>query len=238
MALPPIDTLCRAIDEFPDALRVRFPGGAQLTPQLSGLPPSLFALAQDLLGKTNAALTPLTPLFDIVEAIVAVQKCLTAVVDALGPPPDPSKLAECLPELAKKIEAIIALLPPTSVLALVADIVDAIVAMLEGVIAELRAVAAIIERTTRAENLSARVPELAFAAICGRQTADAAMSNISRALGSLNTMIELVNGFAALAGLPGLPLVAGLPGDPLGAIGLLQGAVAALRAFRDTIPVS
>src|SRR4051812_20810485 len=101
--LPPMDEVCKAIEAFPRVPTITFPGGATLIPQVPGLPPSLLELSIDLLGKANAALVPLSPLFDVIEVIVALQKCLTAVVDALGPPPDPSKLAKCLPELAKKI---------------------------------------------------------------------------------------------------------------------------------------
>lgn len=238
MALPAIDTLCRAIDAAPLRLRIRFPGGAEITSITNELPPSLFALAQSLLGQASSALAPLAPIFNVVETIVAIQTCLTAVVDALGPPPDPSKLASCLPELAKKVEAIIALLPPTSVLALIADILDTLVAALQGSIEELRAIARMLDRIASARLLSDSVPGLLSVVDCGEQTAATQMDNLVRSFASLNAMIGAVNGLASLAGLPQLPLLTSLPGDPEAAVDALQGGVDALRAFRDAIPVS
>lgn len=238
MPLPPIDELCKALDDFPSIPTVQFPGGATLVPQVPGLPPSLFALAQELLGQTNTALAPLNPLFNLIEAIVAIQKCLTAVVDALGPPPDPAKLVECLPGLAEKIEKIITLLPPTSIVKMVADIVDTIIAMLEGMIAELRAVAALAARVGQASAMMGQAPGLGLAALCGQQTVEVQLANIARALASLNLMLGLVNQFAELAGLSAIAPIAELDPDPTAAISALQGVTLTLHAFRDSIPVS
>lgn len=238
MPLPAIDTLCRALDPAPLNLRVRLPGGAEISAIADQLPPSLFSLAQQLLGQASSALAPLSPIFTIVEAVVAVQKCLTAVVDALGPPPDPGKLLECLPELAKKIEEIIALLPPTSVLALLVDVLDAIIATLHGTILELQAVQRLLNSIAAARNLSTTVEGLAAVVLCGEQSADIAMDNIRGAFGSLNSLIEALNGFAAMAGIDGaIPTLDNIPDDPTQAIAFLQSGLDLLVTFRDSIPV-
>jgi hypothetical protein len=49
------------------------------------------------------ALTPLVPFFDIIDTVVAVFNCVKAIPDSLGPPPDPTVLAACIPELAEKV---------------------------------------------------------------------------------------------------------------------------------------
>src|SRR5688572_26832363 len=100
MPLPPLETLCDVLAGYPNEPTIRLPGGAELRAQLAGLPPSLFEIAKSLLGQANSALAPLTPIFDIIETINALHNCVKAIPDALGPPPDPSKLAGCLPELA------------------------------------------------------------------------------------------------------------------------------------------
>jgi hypothetical protein len=238
MALPPIETLCQAMEPSPLRLRIRFPGGAEITSVTNQLPPSLFQLAQSLLGQASSALAPLAPIFNVVETIVAIQTCLTAVVDALGPPPDPSKLAQCLPELAKKVEAIIALLPPTSVLAMIADILDAIVAALDGTIAELRAVIRLLEKVATARLQADTITGLGAVAFCGEQTATVTMDNVSRSFASLNAMIAALNGLTSMAGLPQVPSLTSLPGDPEAAVDFLQVTVDGLRTFRDAIPVS
>lgn len=239
MALPAIDTLCKALDEFPElGLCVTMPGGASICPQVEGLPPSLMALARSALGQVNAAMAPLTPLFDIIETLVAIKDCVTAIPDALGPPPDPSKLAECVPNLLEKIEKVIALLPPASVLLMIAQLLDVLIAVLQGCVDELLAVARLIDRVTRAQELSGRVPGLLAIIDCGTATRDAQMSNIERAIASINPMIDLINTFTQLAGLPEVPsFEGGLPGDPEEAIGVLQGLVDGMRVFRDGIPL-
>lgn len=238
MALPALDTLCKAIDGFPDDLCVVLPGGANVCAQLEALPPSLYQMAKGALGQANAALAPLTPIFDIIETLVAIQKCMTALVDALGPPPDPSKIADCLPELAKRIEKLIALLPPASVLLMIVQLIDVIIGILRGSISELQAVARLIDRISRAQFLAGRVPGLLAAIDCGQQSAATQMSNIERAIASINPIIELINGIGSIAGLEPIPLFqGGIPTSPEPAIEALEGLVDVLSAFRDTIPV-
>ena len=51
----------------------------------------------------QSALTPLVPVFTIIDTVVAVFNCVKAIPDSLGPPPDPSVIAACLPDLQRKI---------------------------------------------------------------------------------------------------------------------------------------
>ena len=67
MPLPPLDTLCKSLEDFPADLGIHLPGGALLLPHLEGIPPSLFQMAQHMLGQANTALAPLSPFFDVVE---------------------------------------------------------------------------------------------------------------------------------------------------------------------------
>lgn len=239
MALPPLDTLCDALQTFPEALRIRMPGGAVLEGQLAGLPPSLFQMAKGLLGQANSALAPLDPIFTIIETINAIHECVKAIPDALGPPPDPGKLVGCLPELAKRIEELLALLPPISVFATIADLLDAVIMLLQGIIQELVSIQRYLLRITAARALSARVPGLLTVIGCGEATAAASMDNLTRALGSVAAILNLMNTLTGLAGLPQVPtFTGGLNADPADAIGGLQALVDVLSDFRATIPIS
>jgi hypothetical protein len=237
MTLPALDTLCKAIEEFPLDLCVTLPGGANVCAQLESLPPSLLQMAKGALGQANSALAPLTPIFDIIETLVAIQNCVKAIPDALGPPPDPAKLGECLPELAKRIEKLISLLPPASILLMLVQLLDVIIAVLNGTISELRAILRLLERIARARALSGAVPSLLSAIDCGERTAAVQMSNIERAIAAINPILDLINGFGNLAGIEPIPHFEGLPEGPAAAIAALQGLVDGLQALRDTIPV-
>jgi len=60
------------------------------------------------------ALTPLVPIFNIIDTVVAIFNCVKAIPDMIGPPPDPTVLAACLPDLAEKVNKLLALIPQLS----------------------------------------------------------------------------------------------------------------------------
>jgi len=84
VALP----ICIEIPEIPDPLNLTLPGGVQIE-------------RINLMEVIQPALTPLVPIFDIIDTVVAVFNCIKAIPDTLGPPPDPTVLAACLPDLAE-----------------------------------------------------------------------------------------------------------------------------------------
>ena len=97
MVLP----ICLEIPEIPDPFAITLPGGVTIE-QIN--------LAQAI----QPALTPLVPFFDVIDAIVAVFNCVKAIPDTLGPPPDPTALAVCIPELGEKVAKLLRLLPQLS----------------------------------------------------------------------------------------------------------------------------
>ena len=92
MALP----ICIEIPEIPDPLSITLPGGVSME-------------SINLMEQIQPALTPLMPLFDIIDTVVAVFNCIKAIPDTLGPPPDPTVLAACIPELAEKVAKLLKL---------------------------------------------------------------------------------------------------------------------------------
>jgi len=238
MTLPSLVTLCQPLPGTPPELCVTLPGGAEICAQPGVLPPSLFGYAKNALAQASSALTPLVPIFNIIEAISAVLQCVKAVPDALGPPPDPSGIIACIPNLVEKVEKLIALLPPVSVLLTIVQMLDVIIAIIDGSIEELQAVERLIQRIAAAEAMSAQVPGLLSMIECANASRDSSMENIERAFGSINPIIELINTLCSMAGLPAVPLFSGsLPADPLPAIEVLGGISDVLHAIRDAVPV-
>ena len=97
MALP----ICIEIPEIPDPFSITLPGGVSME-------------SINLMEQIQPALTPLMPLFDIIDTVVAVFNCIKAIPDTLGPPPDPTVLAACIPELAEKVAKLLKLIPQLS----------------------------------------------------------------------------------------------------------------------------
>lgn len=236
MALPAIETLCDAIPSGEFDLCVTFPGGATVCSYTEGFPPSLLQLVRSMLAQANSAMAPLTPIFDIIGAIAAVLECIQAIPDSLGPPPDPTKLAECIPNLVEKVEKLLALLPQLSVPLMIVGLLDTLILMLDAVIRELESVIRLLDRITRAR----AVPAAGLAAIidCGERSVTSQLGNIESLFASINPMIDLINVLGGLAGLNEIPsFEGGLGEDPSEAIEPLITIRDSLAGIRDSILV-
>ena len=97
MSLP----ICIEIPELPDPISITLPGGVSME-------------SINLLEQLQPALAPLVPLFNIVDTVVALFNCIKAIPEVIGPPPDPTILAACIPELAEKVNALLKLIPQLS----------------------------------------------------------------------------------------------------------------------------
>lgn len=82
--------ICLGIPSWPDPFAITLPGGITIE-------------HLNLVEVVQPALTPLVPVFEIVDAVVAVFNCVKAIPDISGAPPDPTALIACLPDLAEKI---------------------------------------------------------------------------------------------------------------------------------------
>ncbi len=68
MALP----ICIPVDETPDPFSITLPGGVTVE-------------SINLMEQVHPAFTPLVPLFNIIDTVVAVFNCVKAIPDSLGP---------------------------------------------------------------------------------------------------------------------------------------------------------
>lgn len=234
-----LSALCVPVQEAPPDLCVTLPGGLEVCAQTGALPPSLFEYAKIALGAANSAMAPLGPIFTIIEVIAAIQKCLTTIPGVLGPPPNPAKLVEALQELAQKAEQLARLIPQLSVPLLIVQLIDVMIATIDGAASELTALARFAVQIQQAEfAASTGATGLSAMAICARSSLDMQMTNIERSFASINPIIDVVNTLGQLAGLKPLPQFEGvLPPDPTQAAKHLQDVADALRVVRSAIPI-
>jgi len=113
MTLP----ICIEIPELPDPLSITLPGGVSME-------------SINLMEQIQPALTPLMPMFDIIDTVVAVFNCIKAIPDTLGPPPDPTVIAACIPELAEKVNKLLKLIPQLCLPYTIIGIIDLIIDVL------------------------------------------------------------------------------------------------------------
>ena len=142
MALP----ICIEIPEIPDPFQLTLPGGVTIE-------------HINLMEIIQPALTPLMPIFDIIDTVVAVFNCVKAIPDTLGPPPDPTVLAACLPDLAEKVAKLLKLIPQLSLPLLIVRLIDLVIDTLRQARSELmhlqqqvQQILSVIDRATNLED--------------------------------------------------------------------------------------
>ena len=223
MALP----ICIEIPEIRDPFNLTLPGGVQIE-------------HLNLMEVIQPALTPLVPLFDIIDTVVAVFNCFQAIPDTLGPPPDPSVIAACLPDLAKKVSKLLKLIPqlslPLTIIGLIDLVIDTLLqarSLLLHLQQQMQQILGTIDRATELEDAG-----LMAIAQCAQANVAQEAANVGKSLASLGKLIGLLNLFLGILGLPEVPDLSDLAGRPLDdAIPPLDAIVDQLRTARAAVPV-
>jgi len=223
MAIP----LCLNLPEIPDPFELPLPGGVTIE-------------RINLMEVIQPLLAPLIPLFEIVDTIVAIFNCVKAIPDSLGPPPDPTVLAACIPELGEKVAQLLKLIPQLSLPLLLKRICKLIVQTLREARSALVHLQEQMLRIPKAVDRASDLEDSGLMAIisCARANAAQEAANVGKMLASLGRLIGLVNLFLGMLGLPEVPSLSELAGKPLDAvIEPLDALIEVLQNAGDAIPV-
>jgi hypothetical protein len=223
VALP----ICIEIPEIPDPFAITFPGGVTIE-------------HINLMEVIQPALTPLVPFFDLIDTIVAVFNCIKAIPDSLGPPPDPTVLAACLPDLAEKVNKLLALIPQLSLPLLIVRLIDLLIDVLRRARSELlhlqQQMVQILGAIDRATNLDDA--GLMAIAQCAQANVAQEAANVGKSLAALGKLIGLINLFMGMVGGPEIPDLSDLAGRPLDdAIPPINAIIETLQSARAAVPV-
>lgn len=237
MPLPDLSTVCIDLKVTSQELCVTFPGGAEMCVQIPGVPDPT-DVSKQLLAQANAALAPLVPMFNIVDAIIALFNCVKAIPDSLGPPPDPTKLAECIPDLAEKIDKLLKLIPQLSIPVLIGGLIDVLLFYLQGLRGQLQSVIAAQLRIAAAATRAAELGNVQLRTVvdCANASMDAYLQNLNEGMKPLNRLIALLNLFLQLAGLPAIPDFKNLGDDAEAALAPLDAVIDSLKTVRAGLP--
>jgi hypothetical protein len=197
------------------------------------------ALTRSLFEQLNSALAPLQPFLNMVDIAKSIVDCITAIPDALGPPPDPTAIANCIPGLLEKLQKLLDMLPPVWVPKMVKAFLDIVIQALIGLRMEIMAIvaeqAAIIAAATKAVGPGGA--QLQLAIDCAEDNVRALIANKNAGMAPLNRLLGIVNLFLELAGLPCIPnlgaLLTDLAEDALVPIDLL---IEGLEFIKSKIP--
>lgn len=223
MVLP----ICIEIAELNDPLGITLPGGIDIE-------------HINLMEVIQPALTPLVPIFNIVDAVVAVFNCVKAIPDTIGPPPDPSAIAACLPDLAEKVSKLLKLIPPLSLPYTVIGLIDLLIdtlqkarTMLLHLQNQMQQILNVIDRATDLDDAG-----LMAIAQCAQGNVAQEAANVGKMLSSLGKLIGLINLFMGMIGGPEIPDLSDLSGRPLDeVIEPMDAIIDQLKAARDAVPV-
>lgn len=212
-------------------LSVIFPGGLQLGIDGPHIP-NPGDVSGKLLAKVNAALMPLVPLFDIIDALLSVKIVFDAVVTL-----SPFKISTAIEKLVVKLDKLKRLLPQLSIPCLIGTLVTVLIVYLVGLRAEIKA---IIDAQARIDSASARAAELGSVTLA--QMASCASANLSVQISAarnngrpLNRLIAILNQLSSMVGLPQVPPVT-VGADMEAALDPLNELIQALTNLRSMIP--
>jgi hypothetical protein len=215
------------IPELPDPPSITLPGGVTIQ-------------QYNLMQAIQPALTPLMPVFDIVDTVVAVFNCVKAIPDALGPPPDPSVLAACIPELSEKVSKLLRLIPQLSLPSTIIGVLDLVIDTLRQARDQFLHLQQQMVQINGAIDRATELEDAGLMAIAGCAQANVAQeaANVGKSLASLGKLIGILNMFLGMIGGPEVPDLSNLAGRPLHeVVAPLDDLVETLHAVRSAVPV-
>jgi uncharacterized membrane protein (DUF2068 family) len=238
MPLPDLDLYCVRLSATP-RLCVTLPGGAPLcVPWPSPKVPDPYEYSLAAMGMVNVALAPLIPFFNMLDVVVAAIDCIKAVEKALGPPPDPSKLVQCFPKLAKALAKLMQLIPQLVIPIAIGQLLDIVILYLTGLRTQLLTILRKQLRLLRSEERAQAIGsvQLQTALDCATLDLDAFLDNLNDASLPVARLLMLVNLLLEIAGMEPIPTVQAIGADAQKALGPLEDTIDALTTVRKLFP--
>jgi hypothetical protein len=180
------------------------------------------------------------PFFDLIDTIVAIFNCIKAIPDSLGPPPDPTVLAACLPDLAEKVNKLLRLLPQLCLPLLLVRLLDLLIDALRQARSELMHLQQQMVQILGAVDRATDLDDAGLMAIaqCAQANVAQEAANVGKSLAALGKLIGLINLFMGMVGGPEIPDLSDLAGRPLDdVIPPIDAIIETLQSARAAVPV-
>jgi hypothetical protein len=223
----------------PGSLCIPLPGGAEICPPGGIIIPDPSELVLQLFTQLNAALSPLMPFFRVLDVLIAIFDCITAIPKAIFPP-NPAPIIQCLVHLSEAIAEVVKLIPVISLPFTVAGFLDALIALLVGVKSNLQSIIDQTARIVAAETAAVgppAIPMLAQAALCARSQQASEMANMKALFGPVNRLLGVVNLLLSLTGQSPIPTFGDIGDDAEAALASMDPVIQTLQTIRSFIPV-
>lgn len=238
--LPPAEDICLVLEPGPGEICVRFPGGATLCVSADVDTGELGQIIKSFLGELNAGMAGLSPFFTMFDVIIAIKNCIEAVQETLASvPPDPTAIANCIPNLLEAVDKLISLQPALSVPGLIKSVLLVLITGLQGLRNELSALIAQDLRVAAAETRGAVTGniQLQLIADCARNQLDAQFANLNASLTPMRRLFGIINALLKLAKLDCIQMpIEDLTGISEDALEPIDIAIDLLTTVRNAIP--
>lgn len=204
MSFPLIATLqelCIPLD-FIDGNCIVFPGGAEICTQFPRIPTDGGEAIGALFQQINTALAPLTPIFNIIDAVVALFQCVQAIPDAIVKL-DVNELVQCVPDMVKKINKLLQLIPQITIPAMIVALIDILIKALIALRTQLQFIA-LEQAAIIARNIKAAQPgNVALRTIldCAQHDLDVHLQYANARMTPINRLLGVVVVFAQILGI-------------------------------------
>lgn len=243
MAFPP-EELCIALPEIPALEDICFPGGFCLSYVWNAIDqiPHMADVSLDFFSQIGPAMTPLVPFFNLLDTVLAVYRCVSAIPDVITSL-DPSELLNCIPALAELIDQILKLIPQLSIPKMVISILENMSALMRGIAADMLYLQSQLQRIADMIDRAADLNDVKMNGflVCAQDTIEGTLLSTAEALKGIGRIILLVNIFIGLFGGEEIPCFGSLIEDNLGEgldviIDLMLGIADVLDMIASAIP--
>jgi hypothetical protein len=234
-----LEEICLPLFSF-DQCCVTYPGGAPICAQFPRIPTDNGEALKNGLAAINTALAPLVPIFNIIDAVIAVFVCVKAIPEAITEL-DVTTLVECVPDMVEKVSKLLALIPQLALPLLLVEILDCMILALEALKLQLTQIAKEHARILEAGLAAAEPGNVALRTIvdCATLDLNAFLEFANAGIEPLNRLIGLVSAFLGLLGIDALAPVAFVtdPDTIEASLTPLTFLIDSFRTVRDYIPL-
>lgn len=243
MAYPPPE-LCIDMPDIPTIDDICFPGGFCLSYVWDSINkiPTAADMSMDFFSQIGPALSPLVPLFDVIDTSLAIFRCVKSIPDAITSL-DPSELLSCLPALAKLVDQLLNLIPQLSIPKMIKAALNNLAAMLEGIAAEFLYLQSQFQRIADMVDRAAELQDVKMNGflVCAQADLQDTVQSTSEALKGIGRIILLINIFIGLIGGEEIPCFGSLIEDNISEgfdvlVEIFLSLAEVLRIMADAIP--
>lgn len=242
MVFPP-DDLCIPMPNIPTADKICLPGGLCLDYMWDsiGKIPHAADVPMDFFSQIGPAMAPLKPFFDLLDTVLSLFRCVTAIPKALVTL-NPGELLDCIPALAKAIDQVLKLIPQLSIPKMVISIIRNIATLLRAVSSDLSYVQSQLQRIADMIDRAAELNDkkLNGFLVCAQDDLEKTTMATAEALRGVGSIVLLVNIMMGLFGGPEIPcfgeLFSGAVDNIDEIIDLLSKLAELLDDIADSIP--